>query len=419
MKQSNKQSVFFQNNGQWYTNQIDLKKVYTSVHADKAGYGSSANVLINEMMANLLDLARQNKIHLTQPFVITDFGCGQSKASNVLARVVSDTCVELEDMLRAGRSYGNILSYLAPIITAADEAMNAMPRQITRYKHIIVQRFDIGIPEFSTPLGVKADVTFCNDVFEHIPLADIPAFVRDLEASGDFVIASISLRDAVNYNKVDAEILLDGAKPVDQPKGLVLTQDESGAYIFSLHVSIMPQNVWQAILGSNWHLLPAQDYTACSAMNFEPSPEYQAYKRDLISQLGFADFIPLPTPIGSRYQNDPILFRRVVKMQPQKHLFKLNALESYPQNDFARRERAASMAFFDFIGVTPVKNEKTGLWELAQELPADYISKLSTLDRLSKRCVNPKAQDANRQAAANADKLIAAYNNGNTKLFED
>lgn len=414
-KQTNKQNVYFQSNGRWFQNQIDLKDIYTMAHANHSGYGTSANVLVNEMLANLLDVVGQGLADLNAPLVITDFGCGQSKAANVLAAVVSENYRLIDKMLEQSCSYGDILDKLAPAVKAADDQISGMDlEQIMSYGHITVQRFDIGVPKFSAPLPQKANIAFCNDVFEHIPQPDIPAFVEDLENSGDFVIASISLRDAVNYNKIKAEVLLNGAEELagEPDKGVILTKDVSGDYIFSLHVTIMPQDKWQELLGEKWTLLPAQDYTACSAMNFRPSDEYQAYKKELIAQIGFADFIPFPTPLGTKYENDPILFRRTAAMQPQKHLYKLNALEGYPESDFTRKERAETMAFLKFLDADAVKNEQTGLWEF-EALPQDYLNKLYALEALSKE----EAQD-DRSVAAAAAALIAEYNSGDTSKID-
>lgn len=415
MEQTNKQTVYFQTNGQWYQNQIDLKDVYTLAHANHSGYGSSANVLINEMLANLMDLICQGLVDITSPLTITDFGCGQSKSANVLAAVVSENYLRIDSMLRQGRPYGDILDELEPAVQAANTVQVTALQQVMSYGHITVQRFDIGVPEFSTPLTKKADIVFCNDVFEHIPKADLPSFIQDLENSGNFVIASISLRDAVNYNKIKGEILLaDAELQHEKPQsGIVLTKDVSGDYIFSLHVTIMPQDKWQKLLGERWTLLPAQDYTACSAMNFQPSAEYQAYKRELIAKIGFADFIPFPTPIGTKYEADPILFRRTAVMQPQKHLYKLNALEDYPESDFTHKERAETAAFFRFLGAEAAKSTQTGLWEFTV-LPENFLKKLYALEHLSKR-----EHGDNKSVAATAALLIADYNKGNTEEVDN
>ena len=112
MEQKNKQEVFFLNNGQWFKNSLDMKTLYTEVHSGAEKYGSSANKLVKEMIANLLDLARMGRIDLSEPFIITDYGCGQSKAANVLAQVISDTGVILMDMLNSGYNYASLLMYL-------------------------------------------------------------------------------------------------------------------------------------------------------------------------------------------------------------------------------------------------------------------------------------------------------------------
>ena len=409
--QKNNQTVFFQNNGQWYKNSIDLKNVYTATHAART-YGSSAYALVNEMLANLVELARQKAIELTKPFVITDYGCGQSRAANVLASIISKKAVIIDEMINSGKSFSEIFAETTAEIKKQNPPV--FLKQIMQYGHITVQRYDIGIPEFAVPLSQKADVVFCNDVFEHIPLQDLPAFIEDLEAAGKFIFASISLRDAVNYKKLPEDTIMANALPVRNPgKGIILNKDISGAYIFSLHVTIMPQDKWQSLLGKKWTLLPAQDYTACSAMNFAPSSEYQRYKRELISKIGFADFIQFPTMLGTLYETDPILFRRTALIQAQKHLYKLNALESFPESSFKEKELAVSKAFLNFIGAS-VKKGKTGLWEFAQELPEDYLSKLIALERLSK-----KEAKTNQQVKAAAADIISEYNAGKTSKIDN
>ena len=102
--EKNLQKVNFKKGNQWYESNIDLKEVYSSVHSSAKSYGSSANQLVNEMFANLLELAFQKKIELTSPFIITDYGCGQSKASNVLAEVVAANVEKIAVFLEKGKS---------------------------------------------------------------------------------------------------------------------------------------------------------------------------------------------------------------------------------------------------------------------------------------------------------------------------
>ena len=386
--EKNLQKVNFKKGNQWYESNIDLKEVYSSVHSSAKSYGSSANQLVNEMFANLLELAFQKKIELTSPFIITDYGCGQSKASNVLAEVVAANVEKIAVFLEKGKSINEILKEMSPEIKKADEkAISFLPAQRV-YGQILVQRYDIGISEYSARPEQKADVVFCNDVFEHIPKTEIPAFIAGLEEAGQYIFASISLRDAVNYMKIPKDMLWEKAQKIDAPSGIILTEDTSGDYIFSLHVSVLSQEQWQEILGKKWRLLPAQDYTAVSAMNFQPSAEYQSSKKELISQIGFADFIPFPTKLGSRYEQDKILWKRTALMQPQKHIQKLNALEGYPESTFKDKEKKESLDFLAFIGAT-VKKEN-GVWKIEQ-MP-DFLDKLNQLEILSKKNASSDAE---------------------------
>ena len=386
--EKNLQKVNFKKGNQWYESNIDLKEVYSSVHSSAKSYGSSANQLVNEMFANLLELAFQKKIELTSPFIITDYGCGQSKASNVLAEVVAANVEKIAVFLEKGKSINELLKEMSPEIKKADEKeISFLPAQSV-YGQILVQRYDIGISEYSARPEQKADVVFCNDVFGHIPKTEIPAFIAGLEEAGQYIFASISLRDAVNYMKIPKDMLWEKAQKIDAPSGIILTEDTSGDYIFSLHVSVLSQEQWQEILGKKWRLLPAQDYTAVSAMNFQPSAEYQSSKKELISQIGFADFIPFPTKLGSRYEQDKILWKRTALMQPQKHIQKLNALEGYPESTFKDKEKKESLDFLAFIGAT-VKKEN-GVWKIEQ-MP-DFLDKLNQLEILSKKNASSDAE---------------------------
>ena len=402
--QRNTQAVCFKKCEKWFTNEVDLKLLYTQVHSGFNGYGSSANSLVCEMLANLLDLVRQGKVNL-ENLVITDYGCGQSTASNVLACAVSKKSMEITKMLQTGANYGEIVDFMLPSIKEANKSLKEV-KQIEKYGgNITVQRYDIGVPQYSEPLSQEADVVFCNDVFEHIPTSEISAFIADLEAAGTYVVASISLRDAVNYSKIEEELLMDGAVEIEEPSGIILTQDESGCYIFSLHVSIMSPEKWQQILGNKWVLLSAQDYTACSAMNFEPSHEYQLYKKELIAQIGFADFIPFPTEMGTKYEQDQILFRRTAKMQPEKHIQKLKVLEGYADSTFKEKEVAKSKQFLKFVGI-----ENNELCELSE----NWLQKLYALDSLAKEGAKSDAE-----AMAAAENIIAEYNRGNTDKIDE
>lgn len=378
MKQTNKQTVFFKDAaGNWFRNQIDLKDVYMRVHSAGTKYGSSADMLLSEMTANVLELVREGRVSLEKSLILTDYGCGRSKAANVVGKTLANNAKEISRMFVEGETLKAVMAFVAPLLKAENAIEVSTLNQVEVYGDVTVQRFDIGIPEFSGALENRADIVFCNDVFEHIPEVDLPAFIEALESTGKYIFASISLRDAVNYSPLEEALLKNGAQRVKNvpSDAIVLEKDASGAYIFSLHVSVFPKSKWEKILGNKWHLLSAQDYTACSAVNFEPSDDYQAYKKDLIASVGFADFIAFPTPVGTRYESDPILFRRVAKMQPAKHVMKLKALEEYPDSAFKRAETAKSEAFLAFIGV---KGQQLS------SLPEDYLEKLYELEKEAK-----------------------------------
>ncbi len=391
MKKENLQKVYFFNSKKWYQNSIDLKQVYSSVHAQATGYGSSANLLINEMLANLLELALQKKIDISKPFIITDFGCGRSKAANILAELIAENTEQIANMLASGSKIGEIIQSLSSKVAELDAKEISSLDRVMSYKHITVQRYDLGVPEFSTKPEQRADIVFCNDVMEHIPQDAISSFVAELTNAGQYVVASISLRDAVNYMAVPEKLLTNNAVEVDDPKsdGIVLTKGISGDFIFSLHVSVFPKERWQNILGDGWFLLDAQDYTACSAMNFEPTAEYKAFKKELIAQIGFADFISFPTILGSRYEKDPILYRRTALMQPEKHIRKLNVLEEYPESDFKQREQRESLAFLAYIDAK-VEQDENGQWKLIS-LPGNVLDRLTELEKASKVGANTDA----------------------------
>ena len=183
------------------------------------------------------------------------------------------------------------------------------------------------------------------------------AFLAFMFASLAFVLSEFSEEsEAFRVRglrvEIEEEELLEGAVRVEAPAedGIVLTQNSEGEYVFSLHVSVFPEAKWQGLLGSDWHLLPAQDYTACSAVNFEPGEEFRSLKLAEIARTGFADFIGWPTPIGSKYETDPLLHARTAKMQVFKHQRKLEVLKKYPEGYFRKSEEGISEAWLKFIG---------------------------------------------------------------------
>lgn len=384
--QKKKQDVFFKKEDNFFKVSLSTEELYTEVHGESSSYGTSANDLIKEMMANVIALSSKQGLKLDRELIITDYGCGRSDAANVVGWIINERGKDICQMLQVGNSYEAVLNMLEPWFEIAHKHVNvAELSQVTDYGNVIVQRFDIGVPEFSAPLSQRANIVFCNDVAEHIPYEDIPAFIEDLEKAGKYVIMSISLRDAVNYCKLNEDDLLQKAEKVDSlpERCIFLTKDLSGYYIFSLHVSILPKDEWQELLGDKWNLLPAQDYTAVSAVNFEIDEEYSAYKRRLICQEGFVDMIPIPTKPNSRYETDPILFRRTAAIQPHKHVFKLNVLEeTFTENEFVAKERQISLAWLKLMEAEVLRNEE-GRWVLTS-IADNYIDRISALDSYSK-----------------------------------
>lgn len=400
MEQKKKQEVFFKKEDNFYKASLSTEELYTEVHGESSSYGTSANDLIKEMMANMMALVSKQGLTLNT-LIITDYGCGRSDAANIVGWIINERGKDICQMLQAGNSYEAVLNMLEPWFEIAHKYVNvAELSQVTDYGNVIVQRFDIGVPEFSAPLSQRANIVFCNDVAEHIPYEDIPAFIEDLENAGDYVIMSISLRDAVNYCKLNEDDLLQKAEKVDSlpERCIFLTKDLSGYYIFSLHVSILPKDEWQELLGDKWNLLPAQDYTAVSAVNFEIDEDYSAYKRRLICKEGFVDMIPIPTKPNSRYETDPILFRRTAAIQPHKHVFKLNVLEeTFTENEFVAKERQISLAWLKLMEAEIERNDE-GQWVLTS-IADNYIDRISALDRYSKLAgTDPKviAERANK-----------------------
>ena len=397
MKQRNKQKVYFCVGCHWYTKEISLKSVYERVHAEAFGYGSSADNLLAEMSLNLLNLARLGKVDL-KSFTVTDYGCGRSTAANTVGKIFSLVGKEVKARLSRGEGLLEVMEFIKPLLSKVN-AEKHVPEQIEKYGKIVVQRYDIGIQEFSKPLEKKADVVFCNDVLEHIPEGDLPAFIEALQEVGEYIFASISLRDAVNYSAFLEEDLLEGAEAVEKPAkdGIVLEKNGAGDYIFSLHVSVFSEAKWQGILGIGWHLLPAQDYTAVSGVNFEPGTEFRNLKLSEIARTGFADFIPWPTPMGSKYEQDPLLFERTGEMQASKHRRKLEVLKNYPEGEFKTSEKAISVLWLDFIGDDPYS-----LW------------RLDAVDALAKVGAND-----DEEAAEKALQLVANYVCGDKKKINE
>ena len=392
MKQNNIQRVYFCAGGQWYTKEISLKHVYTRVHAEKEDYAMFGMDLAEEMMLNILYLAKQGMVDLNG-LIITDYGCGKAAASNAVGAALAGECVG--NLISSGATLEEVMAFVRPMIVAPEK----VPAQIEHYGFITVQRYDIGVPRYSHPLEQKADVVFCNDVFEHIPSQDITAFIASLEDAGKYIFASISLRDAVNYVTFTEKELLEGAEVVTKPgeNGIVLEKDNTGNFIFSLHVSVFTEAKWKGLLGHNWSLLPAQDYTAVSAVNFTPGEDYRSLKMAEIMKAGFADFIPWPTPIGSSYEGEPTLFMRTAKMQAFKHQRKLEVLKSYPDCEFKFTEGGISEAWLRFIG-----NDENSL------------KRLYALDEIAKKDGGDDAA-----VAAKAVKLLVDYVCGDKKAIDE
>ena len=59
------------------------------------------------MLANLLELALQKKLDISKPFIITDYGCGRSKAANILAELIAENSEQIAEMLANGNKIGS------------------------------------------------------------------------------------------------------------------------------------------------------------------------------------------------------------------------------------------------------------------------------------------------------------------------
>ena len=192
MKQTNKQTVFFKDAaGNWFRNQIDLKDVYMRVHSAGTKYGSSADMLLSEMTANVLELIREGKVSLEKGLIITDYGCGRSKAANVVGKTLASNAEAISCMFAKAESLKTVMAFVAPLLKAENAIKVSGLSQVETYGTVTVQRFDIGIPEFSKTLENRADIVFCNDVFEHIPAVDLPAFIEALESTENSIVGNI------------------------------------------------------------------------------------------------------------------------------------------------------------------------------------------------------------------------------------
>ena len=417
MKQNNTLAVhFYDKKGQLLASEVNLKMVYHKMHSnftnyESTDYGASANQLVEGKLPIIFDLHKQGLINITKSLTIRDYGCGESTFLLIIAQILARKAKSIARMLAADWDYERIINKLRPTIDAICKLPVCHPRQVMEFGHITAEFFDIGIPMFAKRLPLPADIVFCNDVFEHIPYEDLPAFINDLEASGKYVAANISLRDAVNYLRIDAKDLLEDAQLITEaPYGSrFLEADTDGkSYILSLHATIMSKEKWAKLLGNGWVLQPSQDYTACEATNFVPSSQYMGFKYTLIAKLGFVDFIPWPTKPGSRYEIDETLKRRTANMQAKKLLMELNTLEEFPDSSFKTTELDKLAAWMNFLGVKAVK-DADGVW-VYEDMPENVIKKLYALELFSKLNLTKDAEYS--AVAKKATNIIKNYNDG-------
>lgn len=123
----------------------DLIAQYRTVHAGKV-YGQTSELLMGHILRQVA--------FLPPPITILDYGCGQARTSNWLAKIFDATAY----------------------------------------------RYDPALPEFATLPDVRTDLVICTDVMEHIPLEDVDRVlteIRGISANAFFNISCVKAAEVL------------------------------------------------------------------------------------------------------------------------------------------------------------------------------------------------------------------------------
>ena len=374
--------VFFQNtDGQWLKNQIDLKAAQKKLPFIETRNVVQPSTLVCEMMLDIFEVLKKKHINFESSFVVTDVGDGKSIAAHHSGGCWSANVDGFEVSIRYGGTLDEVIMYVMDTVKQENEVLHKQLPQVVVYDYshsVTVQNFDESVKAYSEPLHQQADVLYCNGLLARTPTADVPELVDELKKMGKYIFLTIPLIPSAGYVKLKASALMAKAQQVAEvPDGaIVLERSKDGDYILPANISVLDKRHWQKLLGDGWTFLPSVDCTSISAVNFTPSAEYLRDKKKLVELYGFADQFPFPSLVKSPVEKDELLSARNAGLQPLKHLFRLEALKSYPNSDFKEKETLKSKAFLKALGVQEDCKP--------DELPKNIISKLLSWENEAK-----------------------------------
>ncbi len=300
----------FNNQGLFNSNAFLSK--YKFMHEQEGSYATTSINQLPDTLTYILGLYKQDKIELynsSQPFIVTDYGCGKSILSNTLIYILSFKKDEIVKFKEEKISVQQMVDFLFPDIKEILEQAEDNPKQILAlYKEhkldtFKLQKFDPAIGEYASVPELKADFLICNDVLEHIPKEDIDEILKLINSLGSNIYINACLRPAVN-------ILPNGDNP---------------------HCTLKTMNWWKDKFEQNLTPKTSQgicrDLTSILILNFEPDEDTINTALNLFSKYGEIDLISFPHP-EKEYMEEP-LFSRLKNMQPLKNDIRKENIEYY------------------------------------------------------------------------------------------
>ncbi len=407
-------TVFFQDTeGHWLKNAIDLGAFRSKFPLIGARAVLQPRAIYSEMFLNIFELCRLGLIKFENDFAITDYGGGKSNVLNFDGLMWAANVDGFTVAKEYGSTFDEVVENGLVMFKTISSFKRMTSKAVEAYDYgitVTVRNFDTGINAYEKPLEGQAEIVFCNSLLAHTPLEDISSTLTAIESAGKYVFLTIPLRPSANYVVIAQDKLFKNAESVSEPpKDAIVLQKAENGYLLAENVCVLSKNDWKRILGNKWTLLPSSDYTSVCAVNFTPSAGFVDKRRQVISDFGFADYLPFPTPMKSLFEKDSVLLRRSAELQPLKHVMKLEELKSYPQSAFKEKEQEKSRAFLQFIGLMPDEN---GNYDLAS-LKKDYVEQIIALEKEAKSVLTgtEKASKADAIVSQRADEIIAEHNN--------
>lgn len=365
----------------------DLIEKYNTMHSSSVLYGTSSISQLPDMLTLIVGLYADNKINLADEFVVTDYGCGRSILSNLIAYVLDNN----KDFIISSKenensSVSEIMENLYPVIDSILREINDNPERIkaiaeAEYNGIIVQKYDPAIGEYSSLPRRKANFLMSNDVLEHIPEQDLYNVLRNIKDLGEYIYINACCRAAVNP--------LPGSD--ENPHCTLLTTDQ------------WKEKFTRAFKVEHNYQWPCRDLTSTAMINFEPKDDLKRAYFKLFEIYKAVDLIKFPH-LKEKYRREPRL-TRLVSMQFRKIRTMLESNE-FLKNAFdvevpeLEKETAKTVeAVSSFISEAPENKDKVFKGEnfnkedlewvrnyfVAKELPQVELldSMLTMLSRIS------------------------------------